>query len=149
MHAHNKEKTASPVIGDLTQTVELFGTFLHHETSDIPSFIRNQACMRRLSLSFVILFAYLREASSMPEDFVQKDGSVQKQPEEFADYFIKKGLFEESDKESYVMLASMYMAIRWSSHGKYPDEEKIMINVQRVYAFLKKVVDSASSHSAL
>jgi hypothetical protein len=94
--------------------------------------------MRRISLSFIALFEYLREASSLPQEYLDK------QPEELAAYFVEKGFLEDGDKESFATLASMYMAIRWSSQGKVPDAQKIMTKVQPIFQFLKKVVDAGS-----
>ncbi len=137
---YNKEEIVPRLHANLASTVKLFGAFLDLDEKAVPPFLRNQACMRRFNLSFLALFEYLREVSSLPEEYLEK------QPEELAAYFIQQGYLEESDTESFVLLASIYIAVRWASHGKNPDEEKIMVKSRQVYDLLTKVVASGASH---
>jgi aminoglycoside phosphotransferase family enzyme len=137
MSIHNTDSVVQ-LHANLAKTVALFHTFAQAELPVLPDFIQHQACMRRISLSFIALFEYLREASSLPQEYLDK------QPEELAAYFVEKGFLEDGDKESFATLASMYMAIRWSSQGKVPDAQKIMTKVQPIFQFLKKVVDAGS-----
>lgn len=138
-HNHTHEKLTPPLYANFASTVELLGTFLSVEDQAVPRFIRNQAFMRRLSLSFIALFEYLRAVAQLPQDYLDK------QPDELATYFMEKGLLAEADKESFTSLANIYVAIRWSSPGKSPDEEKIMMKAQPMYEFLKKIVDAGST----
>ncbi len=139
MHAYNKEEVVPRLHANLAVTVQVFGTFLDLDEKAVPLFLRNQACLRRFSLSFLALFEYLREVSSLPADYLEK------QPEELAAYFVKQGYLDEGDTESFVLLASIYVAVRWASHGKNPDEEKIMAKARQVYELLIKVVDSGKA----
>jgi hypothetical protein len=141
MNEHNDShaKLRAPLYGNFVSTVELLGTFLSVGDKTVPLFIRNQAFMRRLSLSFIALFEYLRAASELPQEYLDK------QPDDLASYFVEKGFLGEDDKESFTLLANIYVAIRWSSPGKSPDEEKIIMKAQSIYEFLKKIVDRGLS----
>lgn len=139
MSTHNTEQAVIQLHANLSKTVALFHTFVETELPVLPDFIKHQAFMRRISLSFIALFEYLREASALPQEYLEK------QPEELAAYFVEKGFLEEGDKESFATLASMYMAIRWSTQGKVPDADKIMTKALPTYQFLKKVVDAGTA----
>lgn len=143
MHEYKKEEVLPQLSANLASSVELFGTMLAVDERAVPGFIRNQAFLRRFNLCFLALFEYLQRASDMPREFLEK------KPDELADYFIEKGYLQAGDKDSLVMLANIYVAIRWSSAGKYPDEQKIMLQVQPIYEFLKRVLAAQAIASPL
>ena len=86
MHAYNKEEIVPRLHANLAATVRAVWRLSYLDEKAVPPFLRNQACMRRLSLSFLALFEYLREVSSLPEEYLEK------QPEELAAYFISRGI---------------------------------------------------------
>ena len=129
MENHNHDKT----LAHLTATVSLFGDLLKVEKKAVPPLLLNQALLRRLRISFLALYEHLRETSHMPDDMNEKP------LDEIADYFIaQKGLSEE-DKKTFLILGSIYTAIRWSEPGTGPYAEKIMAEVPAIYEFLRKI----------
>ncbi len=136
MIKHKKEDRVPRLYSNLVATIALFDTLLETKKKEVTSSIINRAMMRRLRVSFLALYEYLREKTAIPSEYSDKP------LEDIADYFIKHGCFEEGDKEEFLNLGSIYTAIRWSAPGNSPDEAKIMGQVEPVYEFLKKIVAS-------
>ncbi len=133
MQQHNNN-VRQQLYENLVGTVRRFGEILSVDDQAVPTIFRQQALLRRLSIGFIVLFEYLKEISALPEE------DASKPLDELSDYFILKGVLEKEDKEKMLVLGSMYMAIRWPEPGNFPNEEKIMQDVQEIYEFLEKTV---------
>ncbi len=124
------------------KSVDLFDQVIAVDESLVPKEVRNQVLLRRLCVSFLSLYEYLRAKTEVPQELHDKP------LEDITDHIIKKGGIDKDDKDSFIMLGSMYSAIRWSNPGNSPDEDKIIEEVPAMHAFLKKVVAAHQGEAA-
>ncbi len=144
MNYSNQKKTASNLHADLAYSVELFGEFMSLDAPEVPKFIRNQALMRRFNVGFMALFTYLCEITGLPEE-----EQTNMDPEQIAEYFVKKGVLDGEDEELFLRLTAITMASR-VCHVDVDSEEKIIeLCAEPLYQLLKKVVDSTMCKHAL
>ncbi len=137
--AQNKQEMLTHLFNNIKGSVGLFEELLAVPQDAVPEGVRAKALMRRLRICFIGLYEFLSEKAELPEEFRKKP------LEELADYLISKQMITAEDKEAFVMLGSVYTAIRWAKPGSAPDEQKIMEQVDDLFAFLKKTVSYHTS----
>ncbi len=130
----DKHEVLTHLCNNVSQSVELFGELLAVPQDAVSSSVRGQALLRRLRICFISLYEFLNEKTELPEEYRKKS------LDEIADYFITKQVITAEDKDAFIMLGSVYSAIRWAKPGSAPDEQKIMEQVDDLYAFLNKTV---------
>lgn len=130
----------SQVIDHMVQSAALFKQLLAVPQGAVAPSIRNKALLRRLHISFISLYELLSLQSELPEEYREKS------LEEIADYFISKQVLTADDKDAFILLGSIYTAIRWSKPGSSPHEEKIMEQVESLHEFIQRVASYHTSH---
>ena len=140
MHQHNKESSNS-LINNLNGTVDFFGMILSVPQEAVPSRLNTEALLRRVNLSFIALYEFLREKSSAQQDIHNKP------LEEIADFFIKEKALLPEDKESFIKLGNVYGVLRWPAPGMSIDMNKVLEHIPDIYAFLKRFVEAHPSIS--
>ena len=140
MHQHNEGPSKS-LINNLNGSVDFFGMILSVPQEAVPSRMKTEALLRRVSLSFIALYEYLREKSSVKQDMHNKP------LEELADFFIKEKSLMPEDKESFVKLGNVYGVLRWPAPGMSIDTNKVLEHIPDIYAFLKRFVEAHPSLS--
>lgn len=136
----DKHEVLTHLCTNVSQSVELFAELLAVSEDAVPKEIRTKALMRRLRICFIGLYEFLSEKAELPQEFRQKS------LDEIVDFFISKQMLTADDKDDFVMLGSVYTAIRWTKPGSAPDENKIVEHVDKLHAFLAKTV---SYHTSL
>ncbi len=132
----NTEKIVPRLHTNFIATTKLFNDILESDDKLVSEEIKRKAIMRRLRISFLALYEYFKEASKLPEEYAQKP------LDEGTDYFIKQGVLSADDKDNFLLLGSVYTAIRWSGPGGSPNEVKIMEQVPKVFEFLSKMAQT-------
>ncbi len=135
----DKQEMLTHLSNNIKASVGLFGELLSVPQDAVLSTIRAKALMRRLRICFIGLYEFLNEKADLPQEFRKKS------LDDIADYFISKQMITADDKDAFVMLGSVYTAIRWTKPGSVPDEQKIMDQVDDLFSFLKKTVSYHTS----
>ena len=128
----DKQEVLTHLCTNVSQSVELFGQLLAVPKDAVSLTVRAQALLRRLRICFIALYEFLNEKAELTEE--QRKKSL----DEIADYFVTKKVIAAEDKDAFIMLGSVYTAIRWAKPGSAPDEQKILEQVDDLYAFLAK-----------
>lgn len=139
MHQHNDE-SSKLLFKNLKGTVEIFGLLLSAPIEGVPAILRTRALLRRITVSFIALYEYLREKSHLEKEMHNKP------LEEITEFFVKERVLDAEDKDSFIKLGSIYGAIRWPAPGSQTDTVKILENVPELYTFLSRLVVAHDTH---
>ncbi len=139
MHKQNnkqKRETLTLLCKNLTVSVDLFDKLFSISETAVPQMIRKKALLRRVRVSFLALYEYLREKAQPPTPLHDKPLA------DVADFFIKENVLAADDKDSFMLLGNMYSAIRWSAPGSSADGDKILKELPDTYAFLTRFIQT-------
>jgi len=127
------EKKSAKYFQDLAASVHEWDKLVPGDSA-IAKNLYARSTMRRVRLCFLVLHDYLALTAGKSEEMNQKP------LEELADFFVEKKVLQSDEKESFVLLGSLYSVIRWPAPGMLLDEEKCMAQIPNIHQFLQAFI---------